>query len=482
MKSFFEQSIRWVVLLVVAAASFVSCSKDGDSGRMVLSQSALFIEEPGGTGTVGFTTSNVSSISFSNLPGGWTAEADLSTGTLRVTAPSVIDEEHVESGNLILSGRTTGGGYVSATLYVAIAATDDLSTQQANCFVVTRPNTNYSFDAMLRGETSETMPTAKVEVVWQTESGLLQYLNLRDGKVSFYVGAEDDDETQIKQGNVLLGAYDAAGTLLWTWHIWITGYDPVGKAVTLANGTTVMGSNLGAMNNSNATTDEILESYGLYYQWGRKEPFIGPSAYNFSMGSSEAMYDGNAKRVYNAFEASDATKGTLDYASRQPLCFLLGVEQSRYDWLYASHSEELWNSSSKSLYDPCPKGWHVPSADAFAGLSIADKSGSATDYMDKYGWELTDGTATMLFMGAGRRVYTDGKFQNVYNPLPESRNEALEAQPWVGLYWTADALTNAQSAAFYFYFNKKDVAASGVEPSVAHYRANGMPVRCVKEQ
>ena len=58
---------------------------------------------------------------------------------------------------------------------------------------------------------------------------------------------------------------------------------------------------------------------------------------------------------------------------------------------------------------------------------------------------------------------------------------ALEAQPWEGLYWTSDALTDTKSAAFYFYFNKQDVASSAVVPSVAHYRANGMTVRCVKE-
>lgn len=481
MKVFFGRSIRLVLMFAVAATLSVSCSKDDSSGRLKLNQSALFVEELGATETVGFTASGVSSISIANLPGGWEAEADLATGTLRVTAPSVIDEEHVESGNLILTGHSVEGANVSATLYVAIASTKDLSAEQSNCFVLTQPNTNYSFDATRRGESSETMPTAEVKIVWQTTTGLLQYLNLRDGKVSFYVGADEDDDSKIETGNVLLGAYDAAGSLLWTWHLWITDFDPAGKAVTLANGTTVMGCNLGAMNNANSTTDEILESYGLYYQWGRKEPFIGPSEYNFSMGSSEAMYDGDSKRVYNSFDETDASKGTAEYAAAHPLSFLLGVEESRYDWLYASHSDALWSSSAKSVNDPCPKGWRVPSSDAFAGLTIADKSGAASDYEEKYGWELTDGSATTLFMGAGRRVYTDGKFQNVYNPLPESRNGALEAQPWEGLYWTSDALTDTKSAAFYFYFNKQDVASSAVVPSAAHYRANGMTVRCVKE-
>lgn len=482
MKSFFEQSIRLTMLLVAVAAVSVSCSDDSDSGRLVFNQSALFVGEPGATATAGFTASDVISVSVASLPGGWEAEADLSSGTLRVTAPSAIDDEHVESGNLILSGHTSAGGYVSATLYVAIASTEDLSAQQSNCFIVTKANTNYSFDATLRGESAEKLATAGVKVVWQTTTGLLQYLALQNGKVSFYVGADDDDETKVKAGNVLLGAYDAAGTLIWTWHIWITDYDPVAEAVTLANGTTVMGCNLGAMNNANTTTDEILESYGLYYQWGRKEPFIGPSTYNFSMGSSKSIYDGNSKSVYNSFESSDASKGTSEYALEHPLCFLLGVEESRYDWLYASHSDALWSSSSKSVNDPCPKGWRVPSAEAFSQLTIADKSGSASDYEEAYGWKLTDGSATMLFMGAGRRTYVDGKFQNVYNPLPASRNGALEAQPWEGLYWTSDALSDTKSAAFYFYFNKQDVAASSVVPSVAHYRANGMPIRCVKEQ
>lgn len=112
-------------------------------------------------------------------------------------------------------------------------------------------------------------------MVWQSKSGLIQYTELRDGKVSFYVGADSDDEEKIKEGNAVIGAYDAGGTMIWSWHIWAVNYNPETSKV-LFNGYNMMDRNLGALANDNSTTDKILASYGLYYQWGRKDPFIGP--------------------------------------------------------------------------------------------------------------------------------------------------------------------------------------------------------------
>ena len=89
-------------------------------------------------------------------------------------------------------------------------------------------------------------------------------------------------------------------------------------------------------------------------------------------------------------------------------------------------------------------------------------------------------------MAAGRRVYLNGRIQNIYQPAttPESvavrANPAEEAQPWVGLYWTADVKPNRESTAFYFWFDKKNTTV-GTEPSAAYARANGMSVRCVRE-
>ena len=87
-------------------------------------------------------------------------------------------------------------------------------------------------------------------------------------------------------------------------------------------------------------------------------------------------------------------------------------------------------------------------------------------------------------MGAGRRIYPDGRFQNIYvNPDSERqvRNVAMYDQPWVGLYWTTD-ISSSQSSSFFFFFNKLHVENSRVEGAVLHYRANGMPVRCVADR
>ena len=184
-----------------------------------------------------------------------------------------------------------------------------------------------------------------MNVVWQTASGFVQYADFEDGKASFYIGADTEDSNKILKGNAVIGAYDANDELIWSWHVWATDYDPEGENASVElNGYTMMTRNLGALANGNATTSEILASYGLYYQWGRKDPFIGPSTYKISSGQGAAMYNDSGSRTYVTMVASSAETGTMDYAVKHPLTFVTGVAESNNDWLW-SKSDAGWSLS-----------------------------------------------------------------------------------------------------------------------------------------
>ena len=228
---------------------------------------------------------------------------------------------------------------------------------------------------------------------------------------------------------------------------------------------------------------EILASYGLYYQWGRKDPFIGPSTYKISSGQGAAMYNDSGSRTYVTMVASSAETGTMDYAVKHPLTFVTGVAESNNDWLW-SKSDAGWSSDgdagAKSVNDPCPYGWRVAPSAAFAGLEIVGTPAAGDE--EKFGWTLTDGKAESFFMGGGRRRYDDGKIQNIYIPKDEAKmklyTRADIAQPWEGLYWTT-AVNGTQSHALHFWYEKL-TGTGGIAPAEAYARANGMQVRCVK--
>ena len=479
-----------LVCAVAAIVFFASCSKDKESGSLSFNSPAVFLSA-GQTATVGFKSVNLQNLSVTNKPTGWADPTiDAAAQTLTITAPASFDDDEVKTGSLVLAGTPKGGSSFSATLFVGVVESEDLSGKPANSYVVSKPEYNYLFDAMHKGDGTSSLATASVDVVWQSKSGLIQYTELRDGKVSFYVGADSDDEEKIKEGNAVIGAYDAGGTMIWSWHIWAVNYNPETSKV-LFNGYNMMDRNLGALANDNSTTDKILASYGLYYQWGRKDPFIGPASYNAANGASASMYNGGGSRVYLKTEVSSAEAGTMDYAVRNPLTFIVGVAGSEYDWLWSAHSDALWSQTQKSVNDPCPYGWRVAPAAAFDQLFIDDIP--SAEYADKFGWTLMPSTVTgaSLFIGAGRRIYRHtqendtkggGSIQNFYpTPIPDTqvRSSALYNQPWVGYYWTA-AASGTQSSAFYFWFDKSAPENSGVTHNTPQYRANGMQVRCVK--
>ncbi|MCM1150429.1 MAG: hypothetical protein NC209_04995 [Alistipes sp.] len=468
--------------VAVVAMLFASCSKDKESGSIRFERAALYLAA-GESETVSFSIDNVQAGKFSvtSKPEGWEdISVDAAARTLTVTAPAVSDDDTATSGSVVLTGVSSGdGSIVSATLFVGIAPTVDLSERPANSYLVAGKETCYLFDAMHKGDGRSALATERVSVIWQSAAGLVQYLQLVDGKASFYIGADSDDDTRIKEGNALVGAYDAGGNLLWSWHIWVSDYDPdsAGGSVEL-NGHTMMTRNLGARADSDASEDEILASYGLYYQWGRKEPFIGPLSYDAANGSSAALYDRSGSRIYLTVAAADAETGTMEYAVRNPLTYLT-VSEKDADWLQET-SAVRWSEDAKTLYDPCPYGWRVAPAAALRGLTIADDlHAEGADYASKYGWTLTDGSGSSLFMGAGRRSWRDASVQNYFDDSLLSR--VLEMQPWVGYYWTG-AADGSLASAFCFWLKADEVAASGVRPDRPMGRANGMQVRCVRAE
>ena len=476
--------LKWsfVVAMTMAAAIAVSCSDkdDEDGGLLSFEVPSVYFSGAGTPAVVPFSAIGVERFYISGKPQGWGDDnvvIDAVKKELTIVVPSPSEDGSVErSGTITLSGYNAANKVKSASLFVGVVAEKTLEGP-ANSFIANEKNTHYTFRPVC-GDGTEVQP-ASVGVIWQSASKLVQYVCLdENNRVSFYIGADAERTDEIMRGNALIGAYDAEGALLWSWHIWAAKYDPAQDMVEW-NGYQLMGRNLGALAQSNATAEERLASYGLFYQWGRKDPFIGPSSYRANNGNSAIIYDAeNASTKLTFVESSEET-GTEAYALQHPLCFITSTKDSGYDWMWSAAATG-WSKKN----DPCPRGWRVAPAAAFRGLQLEGMPTAADD--DLFGWKLTDGATSSLFMAAGRRVYLNGKIQNGYQPEPAPEtiaargNSAEEAQPWVGLYWSADAVDARKSAALYFWYDKKN-ATGGIAPLVSYARANGLSVRCVKE-
>lgn len=479
MKNLLHGLVAVCMLLTLA-----SCEKS-ETKEFVVPSGSILLTMPGQTGSTTFNTQNITSIRVSTYPAGWTVDdIDMYTGVITVTAPSSFDNEEVTEGSVTLVGYTPTGATQSVTIYVAILqnADVDFTSTPSNCFVVTKPETRYLFDPFKRGTSGERLDTESVELLWQTSSGLIKYLTFKDGIASFYLEKDTDDDGNeidaVIPGNAVIAARNAAGDIIWSWHIWVTTSDPAADAITVA-GKSLMNRNLGANVNSDGEADaeKILESYGMYYQWGRKDPFAGPAEYDFKGNADARVYNAIARRLYFGYEDNDATIGTEAYAVANPMAFIKGAKDNGYDWLYSQHDDALWGTGgTKTDNDPCPDGWRVPDGDIFTALTIsaADDDMDWTEAKSMYGWHLEEIATgkTYFFSAAGRRNYLNGVLDNV------NANEERPL-PWTGYYWSCST-TGDQSQAMFFDLNTVTRTYNGYEPQRALQRANAVPLRCVK--
>lgn len=453
------------LLLLVSLFGLAACSDDEDTIVPVIAfdRPALYIETPSTTETVGFSAYQTVGMAITGAPKGWIVAVD-PAGYVTVTSPADgDDEEAVRSGSVSLTAYSPTGNAATATLYVSREMPEPLDAARSNCYVVTRGGQSYSLPVDRMGESDRSLAVASVGLVWQSPGRTVLYPQQEgEGRVSFYVPEEDGKPTP---GNALFAAYDRSGAVLWTWHVWVTTTEPQSVGGW-------MDRNLGAEHASHASQTDILRSYGTYYQWGRMTPFVGPYAYNCASSADAEMYGATtATRVYLGYAGTTAETGSVQYAVSHPLVYLLGNAESDYDWNF-SHDDMLWTADAKSLYDPCPKGWRV--ATDFTGWQVVDDlAAGVAAWEGQFGWNLTNGSETLFFLGGGRRSWLNGLITNVNtNEVPK---------PWIGYYWTAKGGADNRSEALYFNLDTEDAARSEFDPRLAARRAEGMQVRCIKE-
>ena len=153
------------------------------------------------------------------------------------------------------------------------------------------------------------------------------------------------------EGNALIAAKDEDGTILWSWHIWATDQPKEQRYINDKGEFDVLDRNLGATRADRGIGDEWKESCGLYYQWGRKDPFL-----------EGFFYQNNHLNKISILEAIQ----NPNYIVRTN-----AIETQRYkrEWM-EPENRWLWIPGQKSIYDPCPVGYVVANKSIWNHLSV----------------------------------------------------------------------------------------------------------------
>lgn len=372
-----------------------------------------------------------------------------------------------------------------------IGSTGDLSKDGlANCYIVSKAG-KYTFAAkQLNGNV---LSGAKADWVWMSDATLISNVEYADDVITFSASGDE--------GNGLIALLDADGNIVWSWHIWCTD----APAEQKWNENAWLDRNVGA---TSATADDVT-SYGLLYQWGRKDPFIGAN----TIGAVEPspaettpfQADLTMPTVVNEAVVGEGNgwanilgQSTMEKATMYPMCLYTYKEAGEAnpagayggetiggltynaetapaaaDWCEGGASDRWYNTSvtasGKTLNDPCPAGYMIPTQEQ--------------QYADFLG--TTDGKK--WFNAENKSAVTNGITYNygggsVWVPATGVRFAGYSSNglnKFIGntaMYWNSTE-TNPGVATFVSVAGTDVVNTGGA----TMYKSFACPVRCVAE-
>lgn len=379
----------------------------------------------------------------------------------------------------------------------------DLSAEEmANCYIIQQPGI-YKFKADNMFNQGSGLPVPPkispvyAELLWQTNNGSIK-------KVEFTNENEPYVIVEVAQavGNALIAVFNEKKEIEWSWHIWMPLEDIT--SYKSSNGYEVMNMNLGALNNSPGNAS----SYGMLYQWGRKDPFPAASSLTGDTNTKGApIFDINGNRVeIRNSDWADNTNNTISYSIKHPTVCLSNYSQYNMsrDWLkYEDSNDALWgnpngedrdelfeliNKGEKTCYDPSPAGWRVPPCDVFKhftsnggyewnmnNFNVADLNDDGiitlSDY--NYGWHFMINKNESLYFPAAARY--DGSYAMLMGSV---------SGLW-GNYWSNTPSASMNGGALVsLAFQIKDMSGNEmvtISPSASSSRADAFSIRCIRD-
>lgn len=404
------------------------------------------------------------------------------------------------SGNPFnLAGGTSGGnanvetanayvisapGYYSLPLVYGNAITDSKDNEKAYKPGTTGANFSANFTDHAGNPISSpyinvqnsSAPATQASLVWQDHSNLVSNVALTgsgsDARLTFEVTKEN-----IQNGNAVVAVRNASGTIMWSWHLWFAP-ESVLETRRITNEAktvyTMMSTPLGfyydtwlASENMNqrqvrlkvkqANSDKESQvtfkqnagafklAYVTYYQWGRKDP------QHYAYGSSSVPHTMQAPGTTTT-TATAIQNPTIFYASGAQV-WANDVKDNYWDATNTVNSNIARdlihdNVVTKTIYDPSPAGFHVPSSGFFTGLRTSN------DQIN--GWveetkEVTSGNRTTRFVH-----FSTGNPPLVLptvGRLDYNGENAIGNAAGTGLFWTNQAITSIGNGAAGFFFS-----------------------------
>ena len=351
---------------------------------------------------------------------------------------------------------------------------------RANCYIVSEGG-YYKFIAQKVDKTNVftgSQPyTDGYRADWLWSEGTESLVTLvgigNSGNVNFRVKANP-------RGNAVIGLFNSESKIVWSWHIWMT--DPAilePTHYTRNNAWLMSNCNLGALSNQEGNVD----SYGLYYQWGRKDPFPASNTVGTNSSSKETTsfntftkpYVLNPSRSLTFSSVRNTVAGATDeitYAIEHPTTFIHYNANNSTNgltntWFYktsVADAQALWNSTTtktaKTNYDPCPPGWTVPVGSAYAWHNL---------------WTPNNSPETNTSLSG--IVYSESNGGSSYYPATGYRGAGqLINVGFVAYYWSASTNTDTAFTAYGVQYESR-----GTKNQIGKLQtAYGIPVRCMK--